>query len=733
MSDEPGKFRLFFSDLRRRKVTRLATIYVVVGFGIIEAADIIGGSFNISEGAIQILIILIIACFPIALILSWIFDLTPKGFERTKPLTPEERSGLRTMTWRPSWISVVLFIMLIFLSLAFFTVPRTNALGFQERDWILLADLENNTNDEVFDRSLMHALSVTIDQSKYVNIYPRRRVREVLHRMQLDSVNKIDIPLALEIAERENIKSVLVLTISELNNTYVLSTSLLNPYTGETVRSRQAKATGKEEVLQVLDALATNVRRDLGETLGKVLQRRIPLAKATTPSLEALKAYSDGAVSWSMSHWQEAKALWGRAVELDSGFAWANASLGLAAKWSGEAAAAQEYFDRALGQLDRVTEKERLWIIALSADRNHAIEANQTYLLQYPDDRDGWYNLGNSLRAEGRVEEAIQAYQHSLVIDPIQVWPHVNMAVGYDGLGRFEEAAMHFEQAFEFDPMQMRSWGGDVNRISGFLLLKLGDLSGAEERFNLLLEGDERGRASGLRSLALLNMYQGKHSSAVELLKQAVVINQRSEALISELRNRVYMARAYQSMRIQDALAEELRLCQEIARIGGWSPNWTIHLAIRLVDVGDMAGANELLDFWLGKGWDQGDHEWAVQLLRGEIALAAGDPLQAVASMELADQLDKGSGLTLGALGRAYHANGQYEESEAAFLELIRLMPLGYEPQEPWVLAHYRLALLYEEMGESKKSQEYFERFLELWGSGDEGLEGVNDARQHLQ
>lgn len=733
MSNEPGKLRLFFTDLRRRKVTRLATIYVVVGLGIIEASDIIGGSFNVSEAVIRILIILVIAGFPIAMVLGWVFDLTSKGFERTKPLTPEERSELPTMTWRPSWISVVLFVMLIFLSLAFFTVPRTNALGFQERDWILLADLENNTNDEVFDRSLMHALSVTIDQSKYVNIYPRRRVLEVLQRMQLEEVDKIDTPLALEIAERENIKSVLVLTISELNNTYVLSTSLLNPYTGETVRSRQAKATGKEEVLEALDVLATNVRRDLGETLGKVLQRRIPLAKATTPSLEALKSYSDGAVLWSMSHWQEAQALWSRAVELDSGFAWANASLGLAAKWSGAETEAQQYFDRALGQLDRVTEKERLWIIALSAEGDKAIEACQIYLVQYPDDRDGWYNLGNCLRAEGRTEEAIQAYQHSIVIDPVQVWPHVNMGVGYDRVGRFEEAAMHFEQAFDLDPNQKRNWLGDVNRISGFLLLKLGDPSGAEERFKLNLEGDEGGRAKGLRSLALLNMYQGKHSSAIELFKQAIVFNQRSEAPLSVFRNRMYMARAYQSMGLQDELAEELRFGKEHVRINGWTPEWAVFLGIRLVDQGDIAGARELLDSWIEKAWDQGDHEWAVQLLRGEIALAEGNPTQAVVFMELSYQLSQESDLIQEALGRAYQAKGQHEQAEASFLEAIRLMRLGTEAQEPWVLAHYRLALLYEEMGDSKKSQEYFERFLEIWGSGDEGLEGVDDTRQRLQ
>ena len=710
----------------------MATIYVVAGFGIIEAMDIIGGRFQISEAAIQLLIIVVIAGFPLAMILSWIFDLTPKGIERTKPLTKEEKSTLSSMTWKPSWISLILLMALIMLSFAFFTVPRTNAVGFEKRDWILLADLENNTDDEVFDRSLVHALSVTINQSKHVNIFPRRRMNEVLQRMKLDNVDRIDTPLALEIADRENIKAVLVLTISELNNTYLLSTSLLNTYSGVVVRSRQVKATGKEEILDALNELAISVRRDLGETMARILQRRLPLPKATTPSLEALKIYTDGAIAWSASQWKEAQTLWTRAVELDSGFAWANASLGLSVEWLESPQAAQVYFDRALSQLDRVTEHERLWITALAADQENEIEAYQTFLSEYPDERDGWYNLGNALRYQGRTEEAIDAYQKSLNIDPNQTWPHVNIAVGLDGLGKFEEAAIHFDRVFEIDPDQRKSWWGDVNRISGFVLAKMGDLSGAKEHFELLLEGDEGGKANGLRSLALLNMYQGMHGEAISLLNQALVINQRRNYPLSEFRNRMYLARAYQSLGMQAELEEQLRLGQELAENGQWTPDWTGHLAIRQVDAGDITRAKEWINSWIANGWEEGEQEWAIELVKGEVAMAEGNLSEAVASLELADQLQR-SGLVKEALARAYYANGTYERAEEYFLEAIRLVQIGYECQEPWVLAHYRLGHLYREMDQQDKSLFYFSRFLELWESGDEGLVGVEDARQQLQ
>jgi len=724
----------FFRELKRRRVTRLIPIYAVVGLGIIEAVDIIGGRFQIPEGTIQFLIILVIAGFPIAFILGWIFDLTSKGIERTSPLTPEEETTLPVLTWRPSWVSVLLFIMLISLGVVYFAVPRANALGFQNRDWVLIADVENYTDDEMFDRSLKHALTVTIDQSSHVNIFPQRRVLEVLQRMQVDKATRIDVPLALEIAERENIKAVLSFSISEINNTYLLSTSLMNPYTGESIRSRQVKAEGKEEILGALNELAMTARRDLGESLGKILQRKLPLAEATTPSLEALKLYTDGAIAWSQNRGYEAQALWKRAIEIDSGFAWVNASLGIAAKFFEGDLAAQKYFDRALNQLDRTTERERLWITALATSGQQKIEAYQAYLQQYPDERDAWYNLGNVLRPEGRLEEAVEAYKKSLALDPDYSWGHYNLAYVYSVLGQYQEATIHFEKAYQLDPIIMERWNGDVNRISGFVLVATGQIPRAMERFELLLNKGDANRANGLRSIALLEMYQGNHTSAIELLKEAVELNKRSNAPVSEFRNRMYLARAYQSLGMGASLDTELILAMELAKGKQWNPETTMHMAIRLVDNGDIQSARTWLDSLVNTKESITYKKWIVELVRGEIALAEGNFSEAVASIELANQLHKHkSAIIKEALGRAYYANGQLEQAEALFLETIRLMQLGFESQESWVLAHYRLGVLLQEMGKTEESRLYLEKFLDLWGSGDEGLIGVAEARRRLK
>jgi hypothetical protein len=214
---------------------------------------------------------------------------------------PSREPGLAGWRFsRPIWIAVALIVLVFgvvpvtwWVRDSYFKSPQA-ALAFQERDWILIADIENLTGDPVFDRSLQTAMTVGIQQSRYVNVFPSARVQEALQRMRKESGAKLDEGLACEIAVREGVKAVLACSISEVGGVYSLTARLVEPNKRATVMSQTANAAEKKQVLSTLDSLVTRVRQSLGESLSSMSSQSLPLPKATTTSIEALKTYADG-------------------------------------------------------------------------------------------------------------------------------------------------------------------------------------------------------------------------------------------------------------------------------------------------------------------------------------------------------------------------------------------------------------------------------------------------------
>lgn len=623
-------------------------------------------------------------------------------------------------------------VVAVAIAVTLLTVQTGESLPFVERDFILITDIDNETGDDIFDQSLTRALTVAIDQSTYVNVFPRTRVREALKRMAQEDVNVIDEELALQIAVREHIKAVLSVGISSIGDTYLLTTRLLDPVTGESVESRSARAEGKANVLPALDSLAVAVRSDLGESLRGIRERGVPLERATTGSLDALKLWTRGNLAWGSARYAEARTLYRQAVALDPGFAWAHASLGLADDWLDGVGSGQPQFDTALSLLDRVTERERLLISGLATEGEEAVSNYEAYLLQYPDDRDIWYNLGNALRWVERREESVAAYQRSVEIDPNYAWGHINLGVAQDYLGRHVEAAEAFDRAFESDPDQATNWRGDVNRIAGFAWAKIGDTVRAREHFELLLTRGDLARANGLRSLGLLEMYQGRYDVGLENLTESMLIYETTDEPLSEYRNRLYRATAYAAKGMTAELDAELDsagvLFREMELGPEWGLSWALHLARRSrIDV-----AQSILDGWVASGVQEESARWRAELLRGALALARGTPERALPPLEAAASLQSDN-VTRPLLARAYHESGQRAEAETLYRQVLSDISLGWEAQEPWLLAHYQLGRVLDDLGRPEEAREMYRRLAEIWSMADDDIPVLRDVHRRLE
>ena len=156
----------------------------------------------------------------------------------------------------------------------------------------MLGEFENKTGDPVFDGILRHGLSVQLEQSPFLTLVSDQQIQQVLRFMDRPPETRLTPEVAQEICERTGGTAVLEGSIASLGSQYVLWLRARNCGTGDILGQEQAQAERKEDVLNALTRIAVQIRARLGESLSTIQEHSTPLEQATTPSLEALKAYS---------------------------------------------------------------------------------------------------------------------------------------------------------------------------------------------------------------------------------------------------------------------------------------------------------------------------------------------------------------------------------------------------------------------------------------------------------
>jgi len=633
------------------------------------------------------------------------------------------------------WVGGALGLLVILGGIALLS-PSLD-VAFTERDWIIIADLDNQTGEEVFDRSLNTALTIALEQSQYVNVVPRTRVEEALGRMGREGVEVLDDALAREVALREGAKAVVAFAISRIDTTYLISAQILGPETGVTVSSETVRAEGQAAVLPALDGLARTIRTTLGETLDDIAQREVPLPLATTSSLGALKRFAEGRDAWREGRYVEARGLWRSATEIDSNFAWAHARLGTAYTWLNQEREGEIHFRKAEVLLDRVTQREQLWIRQLiegyRGNRARAANLTRMFLREYPDDRDAWFSLGRHVQYLARRGEALEAYQHSIAIDSFFTSAYINSGQLYYQLGQYEMARRSFERAFELEPDNLTRATGDINRMYGFVLVMLGDTANARATFGKMLSGSAEEEGNGLRSLALLVMYQGKYSAGISYLKEAILANRASDLKLSEYVNRLHLISAFSARGMGDSVDAQLREADRLAEQTYLSTTWLSHLAQHHVRHGDLERGRQVLDQMIARFPPDSPQylRASVAWIEGEIALAKRDLGTAVDRLELARRLWPYN-LYREALALCYFRSGKLEQAAAVLEEITNDWDLGTVNQQPWILAHYWLGRVREAQGNDAEASEYYQRLVDIWSDGDDDLVVLMDAQRRL-
>jgi eukaryotic-like serine/threonine-protein kinase len=628
---------------------------------------------------------------------------------------------------RPRLWAVLGVVLAIALALAVWVTHGWPAFSFAPHDSVFVSDFENGTGDPELDDALRTAFTVSLEQSRHFNVFPRARIGPVLERMGKPGDARINPALGREICQRENIRGLIAVSIARTGQEYALSAELIDPLTGSTVRSYSQRVHGEDHVLEALDRISADARADLGESLYQIHEANRPLPEVTTSSLTALREYADGVSLWHRGQFADAVTHLRAAVDADPDFAMAHAALA-GTDFSyivNDQPSGQREYDRALALSQRTTERERLLIQANYADDlGHVAAADglyRLYLERYPEDWQVLSDYARLLRKHGKQQEAIERYWEILRVAPDDSTTYVEMATAYKTLGRIPEALGAYGEAFKLDSQWLTT--GNTNREYGFALVANGEDEKAAQVFSALL-ADPKTRETGLRSLALLDLYHGRYASARHRFQEALLLDESPPTALSLARVHLWLGIVAEG---QGNTREELReLDAAASQIKNVGPKVVFGTFVGLeyarakATVQARGIENRIAPLVDPKSSEQTGY---LHLLQGEIALAEGSSYQAINLLTLADH-DNTNPFTVEALANAYQQIGDTDQAISWYERLtsLPLRALSWEPQQRWVAAHYTLAADYLARNEPDKASHMLSMLLAMWKNSDPDL-----------
>jgi eukaryotic-like serine/threonine-protein kinase len=333
------------------------------------------------------------------------------------------------------------------------TTPTAPPSAAAAKNAIIVADFVNNTGDPVFETTLNQALGVQLGQSPVLDIVSPQHLRQSVQYLGKKPDDAITPAIAREIGEREGIKAILTGTIANLGSDYIITLSAQNTATGDQIASVQTQAASKEKVLDALNEAAAQMRAKLGESLASIQKLNTPFGQATTPSLEAFRAYALGDQAHSRGNdIPEAEDHYKRALALDPKLAMAWARLGVIYLNSGQMGKAMEYFTRAHELSGDVSERERLYIEGhyygeVVGDLDKAVETLQVAVQEYPLQVDNYVNLGVFYAEEGKPENSEEVLLKALALQPDQAIALSDVISNYTSIDQYDEARKYVAKA----------------------------------------------------------------------------------------------------------------------------------------------------------------------------------------------------------------------------------------------------------------------------------------------
>jgi eukaryotic-like serine/threonine-protein kinase len=604
---------------------------------------------------------------------------------------------------------------------------QTGVRALTETDTVVLADFVNSTGDPVFDGTLRQGLAVQLEQSPFWSVISEQRMQQTLRLMGRPADARINLETARQICARTGSAAVIEGSIASLGTQYVLGLRTENCRNGDVLAEEQAQAARKEDVLGALDKTATRLRSQLGESLNSVEKYATPVEEATTPSLDALNAYSLGRKVFFEKGNTAGLPYLQRAVELDPNFAIAYRALGAMYINLNQPGRMAENVRKAYDLRGKVSERERFYIESSyywmgTGELEKAIAVDELWRQSYPRDYALYVHLGAIYTRLGNLEKALGETREAVRLEPNSGINYTNLCFGYIDLNRLDEAEAALKQAEE---RKLESEG----------------LLGARYRL-AFLEGDTAQMAHTvsaamgkpgtedvlLDAQADTEAWHGQWKGARQLMRRAMSSAGQNDAKETAAG---YEAQAALS-EVESGMRDEGRSDAYAAIKLASNRDVLERVALALTLAGDTAAAEKLaaeldrtfpLDTLV-------QHYW-LPAVGAALALQHKNPKRAVELLQVTGPIelgDNGDFFPIYLRGEAYL---MLHDGNSAAAEFQKFMDhRGRVGNFPWgALARLQLARACALSGDKTKAKIAYQDFLTLWSDADPDLPILKQAR----
>ncbi len=577
---------------------------------------------------------------------------------------------------------------------------------------VVLADFDNATGNPEFDDVLGRILEIDLSQSPYLSVLPSKKIQETLQQIGRAKEEKLSGSVAQQVCERNQANAVIGGALAMLGSRYVITLIARNCVDGGAIVASKAEASSREAILQAIDDVTARIRTGIGETKSSVSKFGVPLAQATTPSFDALKAFSLGLQARAKGDDTAALTYYKRAIELDPNFAMAYIELGVIHRSRHEQEVGNAYLKQAYALRENVGAHEKMRIAALYElsvdDTLGMIQAYKSWTQLYPQDWQPWANLSNVYTDLGNYSDAIAAGKEAVGRKPDHGGTYFVLARAYTRASQFELAKQTCAKAVA---KGLDGW--DIRSLLFEIAFAEGDKAAMHSQMEKMSDDSDRALRLELEGFVYASMGKQRQARAnFELALTLARTDDDSDSTVAQLLLDEIDAASKSGLQ-DDAL-------QIAAQAQGVEQNE--FAPIILAEAGDVERARTIADA-LAKRSPADLTAIAIDIpaMRAAIDLRENRPQQAIDDLQPALAYEWRNFEVPSLLARAYLDANMPQRAAEEYQKIIAhpgvdalsiLLPL----------AHLGRARAESRLGDLATSRAEYARFFDMWSEADRDL-----------